>query len=357
MDTLIFILAILDRHYPYCDPSDPFSSMKPETYSISTMSNSCDGRNERHASNEDDNSFSSFAEIRPEQQEQRPRTVQAYAIEVEPKDCSKIVKELAKTFPLSDGLSHLKRVRKPKQLQNKHGGEERAKKKPSLLLQVLVGAEPPCKKMCSMLDSSLLIPVTVPGRPPESHAEWKQVNNEIWPTNFSPLKSEEHKEEQLSLESNEILLMTRLMDQLVLQEVVVIVDPSNQKVVYKERVDSGSSIFQSNPLATPILLALQGVSRLEREAATKLSRDEFSKGQYLCTGYDLYTYYEPTIFEAMACVHSRLRRLVFLEGNNINNAGSVVWSQGCSKHRTHCLPGTNHKYRAFRYKPMSGREV
>jgi tRNA(Arg) A34 adenosine deaminase TadA len=206
-------------------------------------------------------------------------------------------------------------------------------------------------------DSSLgfgpLYPVTVPGRPTQSNAEWKEFNNELWSTNFCPLKSQEHKEEQLALESKEIVCMKQLMDVVVVRKsVIIVVDPSNQNVVArsnKEEMEQ-KQVSMSNPLATPILLALQGVSRLERKAATNLTTDDFSIGQYLCTGYDLYTYYEPTVFVAMACVHSRLRRLIFLGKNN----GIGVWSQAFSKHHIHCLPGTNHKYRAFVYKEVGG---
>jgi tRNA-specific adenosine deaminase 3 len=300
-----------------------------------------------NATPEPDNKFS-FVEILPEQQEQRPRTVQAYAIQVEPQQCSKVVKQLSRNFPLSDDLSHLKRVRKPKEMRGDNNDEESAKKKPKLSLQVLVGAEQ-CEKIQALYGP--LYPVTVPGRPPQSNAEWKEFNNELWSTNFVTLKSKEQKEEELALESKELVFMKQLMDEVVVRNsVVIVVDPSNQNVVArseKEEIEQ-KQVSTINPLATPILLALQGVSRLERKAATNLTTDEFSRGQYLCTGYDLYTYYEPTVFEAMACVHSRLRRLIFLGENN----GSGVWSQAFSKHRIHCLPGTNHKYRAFEYKEV-----
>mmetsp|Transcript_41806 Transcript_41806/g.45381 ORF Transcript_41806/g.45381 Transcript_41806/m.45381 type:complete len:140 (+) Transcript_41806:58-477(+) len=40
------------------------------------------------------------------------RFVEAFCICVEPKACSRVVKELSSTLPLEGGLSHLKRVRK-----------------------------------------------------------------------------------------------------------------------------------------------------------------------------------------------------------------------------------------------------
>jgi tRNA(Arg) A34 adenosine deaminase TadA len=97
-----------------------------------------------------------------------------------------------------------------------------------------------------------------------------------------------------------------------------------------------------NPLQSSIILAIQGISRLERGAARRDGMDSssFQAGQYLCTGYDVYTTSEPTPFEAMALVHARIRRLTF---------GCVADSKlgGLTELSIHCLPGTNHKYRVF----------
>ena len=59
--------------------------------------------------------------------------------------------------------------------------------------------------------------------------------------------------------------------------------------------------------------------------------------------YDLYITKEPEIFEAMALVHSRIRRVVF--GIPDKEAGGLG---GCGlATAVHSLPGTNHKYRVF----------
>jgi len=101
-----------------------------------------------------------------------------------------------------------------------------------------------------------------------------------------------------------------------------------------------------NPLCTPVLLAIQGVSRLERSAAIGRGMDseEFQKGQYLCTGYDVYTTREPNVYESMALVHSRVRRVIFGVTNS-DDGGLGGSGLGTA---VHCLPGTNHHYRAFR---------
>jgi len=137
------------------------------------------------------------------------------------------------------------------------------------------------------------------------------------------------------------------------------------------------SLLDNNPLATPILLAIQGVSRREREASASIAdssaiddtnvnicaivpgsdinNDEqllYRRRQYLCTGYDVYCFHEPSIFESMACLHSRVRRLIYFVSKDLAGPPNdgVIWGHGISKHGVHDLPGTNHNYRAFEYR-------
>lgn len=381
------------------------------------------------------------------------RFIEAFCIHVEPRACSRVVKELSSTLPLEDRLSHLKRVRRrhlpdsnpaeppsqsiegnqqsttkvtndaegtPPAAESKIGNpSERPKKrhKPNFVLEILIGTS-------SLLDSNTSVPVmehptvrefgplhsiSVPKYEPRSEKEWKQHNG-LWPTLYHPLKFEEHKRQQLALSENELDKMKTFMERCISMRSVLIVDPKSQKqkktpadddcinentsdrkdinlgivsisTVERSLQDQLSkknqhlSLLGENPLATPILLALQGVSRRERN--TKLGADDDKnldsdsetkessemlqehspRGQYLCTGYDMYTFYEPNVFEAMACLHSRLRRLTYfvsspanrkLDRNNVINP--VAWGCGISKHDVHNLEGTNHNYRAFEYR-------
>ncbi|CAJ1961961.1 unnamed protein product [Cylindrotheca closterium] len=300
-----------------------------------------------------------FVEIRKPQAEERPRTVTAFMMSIEPKQCSKIVKQLAQVLPLPESLAHLKRVRNPQKMKKQaeslpNNNDESEKKKPKMMLQVLIGHDKSVSLSSFLSFEPTLEEVTVPGRPPKSDAEWKEFNH-IWPTTFLPLRSEEHHEKLLALNPDEIEQMTNIMEEQVRSKMqVVVVDPTDGRVISKSKdeyaLQRAVGDIDNNPLATPVLLALQGVSRMERQAASKKSKDEFSKGQYLCTGYDLYAPYEPTIFEAMSCLHHRLRRLVYWDGTENPN---TVWRNGLSRHYIHSLPGTNHRYRSFQYFPGS----
>ena len=108
-----------------------------------------------------------------------------------------------------------------------------------------------------------------------------------------------------------------------------------------------------NPLSTAPVLAIQGVSRIERQVAVSngMESDEFRGGQYLCTGFDVYLTKEPNIFEAMSFVHSRVRRVIFgIPDEGMGGLG------GTKTRGIHSLPGTNHHYRAFRLNLSDGSD-
>ena len=414
----------------------------------------------------------------------KPPTVPAYIVNVKPAQCSTVVKQLAIDLPLgfkgksknnnfnSEGnqdsivdLSHLKRVHRRSQAVSLHqdsvsvsdgcqdsSGEPPAKKKKqnAMELRILVGAVSVIDQRLSDGDNSNCDgcsdnqfqlqawlesygpteTILVPSRPPSSRDEWQEWNDRWWPTIYSPLSWQEHREEQLAIKPDELQQMRRFVNHVLharrssvnaAEEIprnvenlqytdncnerntmgsccdtqnnvldfdlgcapaAIVVDPISDKVVASSWLEeemqqqnfhqslmgqTSTSLLVQNPLVTPIMLALQGVSRLERNEVIRAS-DEHSRvpaklqhQQYLCTGYDLYTTHEPNVAEAMACVHSRLRRLIFLfsspppsgsaRGTHLDSSRSrpSAFQNGCSTHFVHCLPGTNHKYRAFRF--------
>jgi tRNA-specific adenosine deaminase 3 len=390
------------------------------------------------------------------------RTIEAFCVHVEPRACSRVVKQLSSTLPLEECLSHLKRVRRrplspPKSTEatskspshitdpknpsqnyiaskEKDDDESRplatgvkrihdtegSKKshKPNFVLEILLGTHSRIRwnNKSSAHDHPIvhefgpLYSVMVPKYEPRSEQEWKE-HNASWPTLYHPLKFEEYRKQQFTLSETELNTMKEVMDICILTESVLIVDPNHEQkspktnrivdsnmsdsefidlgIVSSSRIEKRSqdqlsqkqqqqinrlstSLLDNNPLSTPILLALQGVSRCEREAKTSVDGDtavdihskkpdsddqhekqhqkgnlQKKRGQYICTGYDMYSYYEPNIFEAMACLHSRLRRLIYFFPNNRDGG---VWGCGLSKHDVHHLSGTNHNYRAFEYR-------
>ncbi len=74
--------------------------------------------------------------------------------------------------------------------------------------------------------------------------------------------------------------------------------------------------------------------------------------KYLCTGYDIYITKEPGIFEAMALVHARIRRVIFCESNEEGGLGG-----GGADTSINSLPSTNHRYRAFQCRENEDSEI
>mmetsp|Transcript_29590 Transcript_29590/g.54744 ORF Transcript_29590/g.54744 Transcript_29590/m.54744 type:complete len:126 (+) Transcript_29590:1-378(+) len=62
--------------------------------------------------------------------------------------------------------------------------------------------------------------------------------------------------------------------------------------------------------------------------------------QYVCTGLDVYLLTEPTLMEAMALVHSRIHRVIYLHPNPIRGALGSVFS-------LHGVKSLNHRFRVF----------
>lgn len=166
---------------------------------------------------------------------------------------------------------------------------------------------------------------TLPGRPAHTKEELETWNKSVWQTLFHEEKTERYKKEQLALTAKEAIMMLRGMKQ-ALEDArvgqdqyrqwkssyvgeggsvaspqhipgVIIVDPQTDLVVSRS---SGERLLQAsgsntqlaisswpafpdedNPLCTPTLLAIQGVSRNERQVASGCGMEskEFRDGQ------------------------------------------------------------------------------
>ena len=186
--------------------------------------------------------------------------------------------------------------------------------------------------------SSSFIRKSLPGRPAHTKDELNQWNTSVWPTLFYEEKTAQYKEEQLALTIEEVEMMKKgldeaLKDALAAQQQckawrekdgtttgnndilstlsgVVVLNPQNGVFVSKasdernlqaiisdedtleekKSTDQSTAVMCSqwncfpdevNPLCTPVLLAIQGVSRQERQMAlgVGMESEEFKRGQ------------------------------------------------------------------------------
>lgn len=90
------------------------------------------------------------------------------------------------------------------------------------------------------------------------------------------------------------------------------------------------------------MILIEGVAALVRGDIPS-ECDLLPRDPYLCTGYDIYLAEEPDLMSSMALVHSRIRRVIYMESNLGNGA------LGSQQH-LHQLRSLNHKFRVFRVK-------
>lgn len=335
-----------------------------------------------------------FVEIPGSNTEVNMCFIDAFTVRIEPRLCGSLITKLVNDFGINeDGtLSHLKRVKGQRQRQQQlhqcsssDPERESVCKKPKLAasrLEVLLGsvsfwnewskATPETSIQSSIREALALYDydigiVKVGGRPPVSEAEWKAYNK-LWPTSYFPEQFLENRQEKLSKEDMMKMrsgILAAIKDAEVCTDRrrvgVVVMDPGSGCIVAtaqeereKQLEENNGRSMSSNTLTSSLVLALQNVSRRERHFAIQQGMDSsrFQSGQYLCTGFDVFSTHEPSVFEAMSAVHARIRRMTIgctRKAIRMSREESYRESliSGLVVSRVHALPGTNHKFRAF----------
>ncbi|EQC31236.1 hypothetical protein SDRG_11158 [Saprolegnia diclina VS20] len=90
-------------------------------------------------------------------------------------------------------------------------------------------------------------------------------------------------------------------------------------------------LMEHAPMQALEVVSTQDVARDQSQTATE---------SYLCTGYDVYVAVEPCVMCAMALVHSRVRRVIYLKKNDASGALG-------SNYYLHTKRSLNHRYRVF----------
>lgn len=309
--------------------------------------------------------------------------------EIDPKQTSEILPLLQQYFPLSNGLNHLKRVRREQPSDHARG----------FRLHVIIGRQVDWEQRHEQFSSIFLqfnltpIPLEVPARAPESDAEIGQARA-IWPIalKISGRPYVPPTDPQLCQMFHHLCTLRHICPSSSHQcaghlpiAAIFVHPPTNTPIV--AAVDTSGRDAPQNSGNRPVNVCLQhavmncirvfatrrvqhlsckrlspllpstsktktlislndvsDVSDLLPKIDPKVREDVLPDDQYLCTGLDCYVTREPCVMCAMALVHSRVRRVIFAQWNNSLPGGLSVA-------RVHAERALNHRYDAY-YLPV-----
>ncbi|KAJ8900911.1 hypothetical protein NDN08_000210 [Rhodosorus marinus] len=237
---------------------------------------------------------------------------------VETSSASKLMLLFKDILPMDEDLGHLKRIRR---VDNR--------------LEIVLGRanlwESAQSSNEELLRTFNLNPVTVEvsSVEPRNKEEMEEMG-QYWPVTYkpkrvrAPLPSEAEYEVMMEHARQIHIRSSSLEAGELCSTVAMIVDPKDGSIVSEGAVDTSDAISHA-------------VLGCIRNAATVLSTRPGAL--YLCTGLDCYVVMEPCVMCTMALVHSRIRRTVFSQRNEVFG--------GLLRTKIHRERALNHRFEAY----------
>lgn len=253
------------------------------------------------------------------------------------KDASTLLKSLP---PLPPTLDHLKRIRC---INNS--------------LEIVIGEEslPDEHPLFPCLEQSSIRQTEVPKYKPLTSYKFKK-SGEFWPCNFHPDKDiEKLVSENAGFSENELTLISKNIN-FALQKIektgsqsCAIYDPIENEFICV--ANSSSGLIKHSVINCLKILAETQNNSNEQTILSKewnfgelLCRKRVVRNKhsdYLCTGLDIYLSHEPCLMCAMALLHSRAKRIFFVNTSPVR--GGLM-----SSVKLQCVDGINHRFNVYK---------